>query len=375
MKQTFADELLQFAKTIDILNEELFKDIKSIINKYAEKRWGVNYVKIMIVYKNNDDKEILKKFLLDEYRRDIFGSKKDIELISNDKPSQMQQVLKSCKPMWIVAEDGGSLNRVNNKVIYKDLWSKTKSDKISKYTQGEEDVDISTSILIPFKGEYGLKGVVDYEIEEYLEYSKDDEDELLTLNKTIEELLTLHYVRKIQEENTNYAINRLKNKLKYYMNTFQENSIFFAFPKKGRDDAITFIKNFINKRYKQIRLISWDENTESGSIKAKLFNDIRRAKYGICYFSEKVDDKNKKQKFIYNNNVIFEAGFMHAKSMIFNHSNPTWMIVSEENHLKELFDINDFNSIIVERDEKHKIKKDVFEKKLGNFLDKIVNIK
>jgi len=199
-RMTFAEELLQFAKTVDILDEKLFLNIKEIINDYAFQRWGVKYVKIMNLKFDLDGNRILEKFFLQEYSK---GSTQHEMVNIDTSKGQMAYVIKKKKPVWIMSKDRKEY--LNQTEEYIDCWSNL--DKIPEYQSIVSNAKIKTSIIVPFyeleKERRYLRGVANYEIPDTLPFNKECRDEILTLTDTISELLNLYNVRERQEHNTN----------------------------------------------------------------------------------------------------------------------------------------------------------------------------
>ena len=359
---TFAEELLQFAKTVDILNEQLFKNIKEIINDYAAKRWGVKYLKIMSLKFDSDGNRILRKFFLEEYNED--SSFDDIVFVENSD-GQMAYVIKHKKPVWIHSVE--KRQRLLDAKEYVDSWSDLKD--IPQYKSIAENSNIKTSIIIPFyeveKGKQSLRGVANYEMSNILTFSKADKDELLTLTDTISELLTLYSVRERQESNTNFAITKLKSKLKNFTHFQRENQIFIASPSNGKKDVKSAILTLLENAFPNIQVVDWENNRQTGMISKKLFEDINSSRYGICYFSEWSEEQN---EYTDNINVMFEAGLMHSKFTTFNDDSPLWIPIREKNAPDFPFDVQGLNTIVIPREEDGRLKIKAFQELLNEFL-------
>ena len=361
-RMTFAEELLQFAKTVDILDEELFLNIKKIINDYASQRWGVKYVKIMNLKFDLDGNRILEKFFLQEYNRG--NTQHEMVNIETSK-GQMAYVIKQKKPVWIVSKDPKlSLNDAEE---YVDCWSDL--EEIPEYQTIMPNEKIKTSIIVPFyeleKERRYLRGVANYEIPDILPFNKECQNEILTLTDTISELLNLYNVRARQEHNSNYAIHRLESKLETFNAMLRKNKVFIASPSKGNRDVKEVILKVLKEHYGEIEIVDWENNSETGSISQKMFDDINSSRYGICYFSEWSKEK---ERYIDNSNVMFEAGLMHSKFTTFNDETPLWIPIREKESLDFPFDVQGFNTLIVPRDEKKKLELERFEEMLKKFM-------
>ena len=379
---TFGEELLQFSKTVDILDKKIFSDIKKIINQYAKKTWGVEYVKIMQLGMNSNGDRILKKFFLEEYNydddsREIYTCQ--INPATGKVEGQMPYVTQVRKAVWITCKNRGVLNS-NSENIYIDQWSGLR-DMPSYYMQKQENIkDIKTSIIVPFfdsgSSKKHIKGVVNYEIPEYLSSTKECRVEIRQLTNTIAELLNLYHMRRRQERNTTSAIKTLKSKLEYLDYYKRKNKIFFAFPHKGEQDVHFAIKELLHEKFPSVVVNDWNEMTQTGSVTDQVFDEIEASKYGICYFSERVNKKSDVPHYRDNLNVIFEAGLMHSKYRTHKDSRPLWIPIREEGSPEIQFDLHHLRMIIVPRYKRGKnkgaLKKEAFHNLLRKFLVKIL---
>jgi len=378
---TFGEELLQFAKTVDILDKKIFSDIKGIINNYSAKTWGVKYVKIMQLGMNSNGDKILKKFFLDEYNydddsREIYTCQPNE--LTGKVEGQMSYVTHTRKAVWITSANQEPLNQTEH---YIDQWSKLKD--LPKYHQHQDNIfDIRTSIIVPYfdmgSSKKHIKGVVNYEIPEYLASTKECRVEIRQLTNTISELLNLYHMRRRQERNTKSAIKTLRTKLEYLDYYERKNKIFFAFPHKGESDVHDAIKELLNEEYANIVVTDWSKMDTTGSVTDQVFNEIDASKYGICYFSEIVDNANSVHKYKDNLNVIFEAGLMHSKYRMLKDSHPLWIPIREEGSPDIQFDLHHLRMIVVPRYKRGKnrgqLKKEPFQNLLRRFLNKIFEI-
>lgn len=362
-RMTFGEELLQFAKTVDILNKNLFFKVKGIINDYAYRRWGVRFVKIMRLKLDADGNRILEKFFWDEYTGS--GYKGDMVNIDNSK-GQMAFVIHQKKPAWITCADRVSyLDDCNQ---YRDCWSDLKN--IPNYQAVTRHEKMKTSTIVPFYEEIGqeekyLRGVANFETPHFILFNDEHEQEIKYLTETIAELLNLYTIRERQESNTNFAINKLRYKLDIFPQGHRENKVFIASSIRGAHDVKEAILEVLNFDFPNIGIVDWEENYEPGSVTETIFSEIEKCMYGICYFSEK-DESSK--NYVDNINVVFEAGLMHAKFRSFKDETPLWIPIREKDSPQFPFDVKDFNTIVVPRDEKEKLIVDEFKEKLRRFL-------
>lgn len=361
-RMTFGEELLQFAKTVDILDEKLFFKIKKIINNYAKERWEIEYVKIMKLRFDRDGNRILEKFFLKEYTG--VGNTGDFFNVDTNK-GQMAFVINQREPVWITCQDRNNyLDECSN---YIDSWSGL--DNIPEYQSIALNQKIKTSIIVPFyeleKEKKYLRGVANYEIPKFIPFNDECKQEILYLTDTISELLNLYTVRERQETNTSFAIKKLQYKLDNLDNIRRENKIFIASPYLGKKDVKNAIFEVLEEKFPNIGVENWEDNKETGSVTENLFTKIDSCMYGICYFSQENDNG---KGYVDNINVAFEAGLMHSKFRTYKDDKPLWIPIREEDSPAFPFDVKDFNTIVVPRDEDGVLFSSEFKINLTNFL-------
>lgn len=365
---TFGEELLQFSKTVDILNKNLFFRVKQIINEYAFERWGIKYVKIMRLKLDTDGNRILEKFFWDEYT----GSGYKGEIVNVDRSKgQMAFVIAQKKPAWITCVD--KISDLNKCTEYVDCWSDLNG--IPKYKSIMENEEMRTSIIVPFYEEMAneekyLRGVANFETPKFVSFNDECEREIRYLTDTIAELLNLYTVRERQESNTNFAITKLRHKLNVFPTIHRENKVFVASSLRGEKDVKKVIIQVLREEFPKIQIENWEENHETGSVTEAIFNKIETCRYGICYFSEKDPERH---QYTDNINVIFEAGLMHAKFRSFVDEKPLWIPIREKESPNFPLDVKDFNTIIVPRDENGQLMVDEFKQKLIKFLTQMTH--
>jgi len=334
MKITFATELLQFVESLDIVNQDISKKIKGIIDNYVKEEFGIDKVKIMRIVLDNE-KNVLVKFnlknsdLVQDYE---FATDGQMPFIVNQNHP---------KPAWITCLDENKF--LDECKEYIDHWSNFKN--IPNYV-GKNGEKYKTSIIIPYfeerKNKEFVQGVVNYESEKFLIFSKEKKEAILELTKVISKLLFLRDVYIKQTNNTIQAIKKIEKKLEIYQKMDKvENKIFLAYPENSNKNVINLIKEVLKSDFEDIEYIDWAENQKPGKITNEIFKAIKTSKYGICYLSEK--DANGKYKD--NLNVMFEAGLMQSKS-----SN-LWIPIREKDSPEKAFDISGLNHIEIVRED------------------------
>ena len=250
------------------------------------------------------------------------------------------------KPLWLVSPNKGLLGL--EKPI-QDEWSKEK--KLPPFDR--PSAEIKTVVLIPLRYKGHTIGVLDLQSTQYYELTKRIKKEMLLLAETLSELLTLSDTNKSQHDHTLEVINLHKSALK------EENwppltkpKIFVASSDKADDAVMGTIRSVLNEFRDQLNVHYWKESSINGNIIWETLKQVKESQFGLCYFSEPVDDPNSKYRYQDNINVAFEAGIFQS------HTNPAltdlpvgWIPIREQEPLSPPapFDFAQQRMIIVER--------------------------
>ena len=62
----------------------------------------------------------------------------------------------------------------------------------------------------------------------------------------------------------------------------------------------------------RLRVHYWHESSNNGNINWEILKQVQASQFGLCYFSERVDDPDSSFKYPDNANVIFEAGMFQS---------------------------------------------------------------
>ena len=77
MKQSFGDRLLQFANSVDILEENTYTKICKVIENYTKKTLEIKNIQIMIEAKIGDNGVALMQYNLDHVPNEVIINIKD----------------------------------------------------------------------------------------------------------------------------------------------------------------------------------------------------------------------------------------------------------------------------------------------------------
>jgi hypothetical protein len=370
MKNNFGAELLHFAQSVDIIDEDNLNTIKGIIFNYLlskdkEQKNGIVNIELCIE-DEIDDKPALKF----EW---FIGSKKPStrSVRRNDGTyyGQTSYAYDKGVPLWILGENDKDL--IESKGKYLDFWSNSVDlPNFIEYSNANQS-NIKTSIILPLRKKNKTFGVLNIEADIVIPFLKKLTEELENIAESISILIDLEKSNNERRENTLKAIETL-NKTSTNVIKLDAPYIFLSYPKKCDMSVINSIKKVIqeNEILKKLKIIDWDEMDHAGNINIQILTAIKSSSCGICYFSEKFEGK-----YIDNVNVIFEAGLIQAQSKDYDGLQNNWIPIREKSENKIPFNFASERNIIVPRNDNDELINNEFEKKLLNMLMNLESIK
>ncbi|XGV98807.1 MAG: TIR domain-containing protein [Leptolyngbya sp. BL-A-14] len=357
---TFGNQLRSFSKAIDIVTDDIRKNILRIIREKLQKSLGIEFVSLHVETIVDDHIGLRTS---DWY---IGGGKIGSVSLKNsqgDYTTQVSLSFSANKILWIVCNDKGYLSDCNH---YSDLCSKTDSNIIPAYLKRSDSLS-KTSIILPLSRHHENKpyAVINFESVKYLEYSKRIKDEISSISESISRLYQRNLSHERQVDDTQDEIVEL-GKVKSYDLT-QTPSLFFAFSGEADRSVLNTIQEiFSEEKYGNLDLKRWDQDVRSGSIQNQIFDNIRDCHFGICYLSE----PDGEEMFKDNANVLIEVGMFWYKSEDFNNV----ILIREKSSSKVPFDIANNRIIFVPRDKSTKeLDARSFKREFQKMLDKMLD--
>lgn len=335
------EQIKRFALSVDYVTKEHFDKIEEFLHEYF-KILGAEFYEIQVdtndTIRINQNVEPLLTTVFTIHK----GKKEPQTSIKNEDGTYTGQTTYAYDkkiPMWIVREDRRSLKaevRID-KGKYKDLWSCSRSEDIPnywKYYQPENN-NIKTSIIIPLKSRRERTfGFLNLEFTEYCQPHTKIKKELEEIAESFSILWTLKKNTALSNENTVKALNLVRKcppPLNNPMNGLPK--LFLAYPRIACPKAMGTINKVLNEFSEKFQVVDWTEINTPGNITMDLINQISLCKYGICYFSEIIMNRQSQEQTIeyrINLNVTFEAGMFQSLT-----SNPmsefiNWIPIWEE---------------------------------------------
>jgi hypothetical protein len=366
----FINELRHFSRSIDIVDESTYQDIKKLITDFFSEKLGFCFVEILkSEVQRNSRREILRTYWTFPKTDNI----DDPVIDSSGNPTTQTSYSYFYKSgYWIVSKDKCPLMNANG---YIDLWG-SNLESIPGY-QSANQFNIYTSVIVPIRQKNKIWGIINLEseISSWPNVLSNKSDSISKdINSIVEAFSTLTQLYEgsiVQRENTKLAIEDLKTSLR---NEKPKGNgcpkIFVASSNSADEEVLGLIRKVLDQGEfrNRIETVFWKDLHKVGDIREQIWNELHKCAYGICYFSEP-NTRNEYPDFVDNPNVIFEAGFQHSKSSGKNN----WIPIRESNSTSIPFDIAGNRILIVERLDNKSINSDYFSSMLTKFLREMLS--
>ena len=377
MRQSFGKQLKNFALAVDIIDKDMYLDVRELILDYTRKVLDIDFTR-QLIEANLDSNVALMPFGLAAK-----GKYNVINVYDSDEKPTTQAAYSyiNNKSLWIVSGDStpGNLSDCSQ---YKDLWCGVADDLPAyKYPVGErERVPIKTSILIPLRLQGRPFGVLNFETQDYLTITDEAKNELNFIAQAVA-ILYQGYLN--FEENfarTREAFADLNNILSQPLPKLTKPKIFLASSTQAHGDVIEILMEVLEEYEEKFDMVYWKKMNQSGNINTQILKILGACRFGVCYISEpdmgavvKEGDASESEKqqqvFRDNPNVIFEAGMLHGRSDYHLDFPASWIPVREGNSNITPFDFASERTIIVERNGDDTINVDSLKEQFKERLD------
>lgn len=365
MQRTFAQYLRQFALSVDIVNEDTFKEIKALIERYVREMLNITYFEFMREHIVSGSPGLETTWAT---TADSFSEK--IKSDDGQYTNQMAYVFDQDTPLWVVNNDKSPLANAES---YIDLWSGR--EQLPKYMRPNIEEEIRTAIILPLrkKNGVGLLGVLDFESSTYLEATEVAKRELRLISESLSILSELQVTSLNQRESTKKALSELGDTLaSRYLPKLTKPKLFFAAPFKSDQTVVRLIRNVLNAYTDKLNIVAWNEISESGNINEQIISEVLSSRYGVCYFSE-IPGNSSDVKFCDNANVLFEAGMLHVLSHADNSLSEGWIPIREQESPSVPFDFASERILIVKRSTEGGVNEEEFQTELRERVDKLID--
>jgi hypothetical protein len=297
---TFAGQLKHFAKSVDIVDDEVFEGARRLIYKYVRDELEAEYFEVDRAQEADGETGL-----------HMFWSSLDHEHVwrlRNADGSYVNCVTRAFalgQPMWIVASDKAPLTDAGT---YQDLWSHG-TGLPRHHPSG--DRPIRTVVIVPLRRRRPI-GAYYFESRAYIGITEVAKQELLRLGDSLAILFELYEAHKSQARMTAEAIDELQEILAAArFPKLTKPHFFVAFSNRADRQVQMVIRESLDRFSDRLEFTDWTQIIEAGNINTQISREITRSRFGICYFSEPCPNESE-HAFTDNPNVIFEAGMLHA---------------------------------------------------------------
>jgi hypothetical protein len=339
MSETFGSRLKRFALSVDIVDDSIFRQTWELVRQYITDQFKPSYWALLV------ESEVDKKpgLLAQECSE---GNKPSFSLKVDDKYTGLAAYsFGEIKPLWLVTDNKEPLEP--NKPI-QDQWSNAKD--LPAFDR-PPDAGIKTAIFIPLRQKGQTIGVLDLQSPHYTELTTRIKTELQFLAYTLTVLLSLSETTKAQRDRTLEAITLHTKALNdESWPPLTKPKIFIASSGRADNNVMGAIHDVFNEFHDQLDVHYWNESSKSGNINWEILKQVKESQFGLCYFSEPVEDPEERYKFQDNMNVVFEAGMFQSQTNPNVTDHPVgWIPIRENLSPAPSFDFAQQRMIIVER--------------------------
>lgn len=339
MSETFGFRLKRFALAVDIVDDEIFRQMWALILEYVSPHLRPSYWALLAEGHVNKEPGLVA--------RDCSLAPKpafSLRVADGSYNGLAAYAYLEGKALWVVGTDQQALGPESP---LRDEWSG--ATDIPPFDRAAAE-GIRTVILIPIRWKGRRLGLLDLQSREHHELTGRIAAELQNLADTLAVLMPLCEVNQERREHTLEAINLHYKALKEEpWPPLTKPQIFVASSARADAAVMGLIRDVLAGFEDRVRIHYWKESSESGNITTALMKQIQASQFGLCYFSEPVLGMQPAHEFTDNENVVFEAGMLHALTSS-GHATPTgWIPVREASSPPAAFDFAQERMIIVRR--------------------------
>ena len=344
MSRMFGQRINEFVLSVDIMDQDTFMDLLTLIQLYVNEHLDVAYF------------SILDETIIDDQQglQTLWGTREANPSYTVDKESgyasHSAYTFGNNKPIWVVSDSSRPLHAADD---LKDIWSGV--EDLPPYITVSQD-DVRTSVMHPLRKDGRAFGVVEFAAEKYIEPTPVSLEEVRMLAAVISRAYQMYDTRRIQRENTKKAMQLLEEALaKQSWTRLALPQVFVAYPgvkKRLEMEAqaehkavIETIRDVVGEFKGILSAVYWEDITEAGNITNQVIRDIGNSDFGLCYFSEPTTQG----QFQDNANVLFEAGMMQALANSPSAQLQAWIPVREKESTSIPFDIAAERILLVDR--------------------------
>ena len=247
MTQSFGEQVLQFARAVDFIDDSTFTRVRKLIEDYTKNTLNVAVTRFMLESGQHENPSLIPYGLA---TKEVFLAR-PIREANGEYGGQTCFAFDIQKPLWIVSAEGEPEELIDAE-HYEDRWYGRQG--IPKYVK-TEDRPIRTSIVLPLRNDRErLFGVLNFETEERLDITESAKSELQHLADAISIVYRAKCMTKARKNRSLEALHSLEAALRHKPPKLTKPNIFIASASRARTDVIRAIDEvFRDSVYKEKR--------------------------------------------------------------------------------------------------------------------------
>ncbi|HEX2207799.1 MAG TPA: GAF domain-containing protein [Longimicrobium sp.] len=335
MPETFGFRLRRFALAVDIVDDEIFRQVWALIRDYITPHLRPSYWALLTESEVNQQAG-LAALDCSLATRPAFS----LNRAEGGYNGLAAYSFVEGRPLWVVGADQQPLGP---RVPLRDEWSGCTD--LPGFDRSEHE-GIRTVILVPIRWKGRRLGLMDLQSREHHELTGRVIAELENLAETLAVLLPLCEGNRERRQHTLDAIElHYKALREEQWPPLTKPQIFVASSDRADPAVMAVIDDVLHQFRDHLRVHYWKECSETGNINAAMLREIQGSQYGLCYFSEPADADGDGPGYRDNHNVVFEAGMLQALTA----AETGWIPVREADSPPAPFDFAQERMIVVRR--------------------------
>jgi hypothetical protein len=348
MSSRFSQQLLRFARSVDIVDVSTAGYVKDLLQDYLTKI-KVDFHIVLLDGLTIDNGPGLGTFAT----ANSFWSTRGIQLAipvrkeDGGHHSLTAYAYDMKKPLWVVEKSGGLLRAEEGAAPeLEDQWSGVR--RLPPFGDLGNAGQARTLVAVPLSHAYRVFGVLSVQFNDHRPATEAATRDFQNLAEAIAVVISLYQVRQAQMADTAIARRPLRDVLQDGSDSpFIKPRLFLGYSERADPEVMKEIQNALEPYCDAIEIEDWQRNFDPGELNARLASAITSCRYAICYFSE--PSGRAEPPYCDNPNVLIEAGMFHSLSLCPTASCEGWVPLREEQSAEAPFDMRSVNTIRVKR--------------------------
>lgn len=366
---SFGYVLRRFARAVDIVEDDVIHEVGTLVHDYVHKALAVEYVEVMCEMTVGGDAGLGTLWCSGHGGPQHAWAIHDAD---GARTCQAAYAFDTGTPLWVTTADHTALDQAPS---YVDLWSD--STGLPAYHLPVDGLTAKTSITLPLQIGSRRIGALCLESTEHLEITPVARKELQLAAEAVAILYWNYEATRNSRTSKKTALGELQQVVPASPQLTKPH-VFVASSDRADtavDEAITDVLDSDEFR-DRLTANHWQENQQPGSIHEQMFEDIKKAQFGICYLSEPDGTEadaadGERPHYRDNPNVLFEAGMLHGLKRVGYAGG--WIPVREENAPPPPFDVAAENHIMVPRHEDGSLDRPKLQEQLAGYIRQLID--